>query len=486
MVTFFVALAVASSLVGLGARFFTLALDWTRQNALAEASDKAVGLGRWIHPGAPRFEDLRRGPVMDGTSGLLAGLLDATGTLHATNASRSFTPGLFDVPPEYRTNGNPWREPHTRWIRKAPDHPVAAAWYPIGSPDEGHSPPAGWTVAVVDVGDFGRRAADLRAILATRVLSITFGLSVVTYLALGFWTRHLSTAADTAEALVHGDLNLERLAIPTADSELRRLLVAFNKLLDRLREMHRSQQQFVADAAHELRTPLTILRGEIQVALRQERDASRYQAVLGSNLDEVLRLSRLVENLLILARCDAGQPVESPESIPLAELCRSTCRSLEPASAAAGIPVEVVANGEPVITGNPVAVSRIVYNLVDNALRHSGTDRPVVVRVGTRGTDACIEVIDAGRGMDAGQLSRVFERFYRADRSRNRSTAGSGLGLSIAKALADAHGGRIEVSSRVGEGTTFSVLLPLRGAPGVNPTNPVPPLNGKCPPGEGR
>lgn len=274
------------------------------------------------------------------------------------------------------------------------------------------------------------------------------------------WRLPLAMLGDSAERLKVGTLGRERLFVPQGEPELARLGQAFNQLLDALEASHAARQQFIANASHEIRTPLTIMRGEVEVVLRRPRAAEDYRAALESVREEVERLSRLSENLLTLARADAREGVPEGQSMDLAEVCREVAGRLAGTAATRRVLISVLTPESIVVPGDPVAAGQVVFNLVDNAIRHSPAGESVVLRLDEEGAHARLAVVDSGEGIPAEHVPRVFERFYRVDRGRSRRSGGAGLGLAIVKALVDAHHGRVEVTSRVGEGTTFTVWWP--------------------------
>lgn len=275
------------------------------------------------------------------------------------------------------------------------------------------------------------------------------------------WLRSVATLEETARDLSAGDLSRRRLFAPSDDAELAALARTFNNLLDRLESLHATQQRFTADASHELRTPLTILRGEIEVALRKPRSAEEYREVLLSGKEEIERLSRLTENMLALTRADAGDALSARERVRLGELCAGMIAKLQPLAEEKEIALTLESDAAaPEVDGDPVALERILQNLLENALRYSPRGERVRVHLSRDGADARIVVSDTGRGIAPEHLPHVFERFYRVDRARSRAHGGSGLGLSIVKALVEAHGGTVSVESVVGAGTSFIVRLP--------------------------
>ena len=276
------------------------------------------------------------------------------------------------------------------------------------------------------------------------------------------WLRSVTALEETARTISAGDLGRRRLFAPSNDAELAALAASFNHLLDRLESAHTAQQRFTADASHELRTPLTVLRGEIEVALRKPRVAEEYRDVLVSNKEEIERLSRLTENMLALAHVDVGDAITQRELVNVSEVCSTVTTKLQPLATEKQITLHHEdSTTEPLsVNGDRIALERIMQNLIENAVRYSPAGENVTVRVSKHEQQIRIEVIDTGGGIAPEHLPHLFERFYRVDKARSRAHGGSGLGLSIVKALVEAHGGSVSVASEVGRGSTFTVRLP--------------------------
>ncbi len=256
-----------------------------------------------------------------------------------------------------------------------------------------------------------------------------------------------------------------RLPAPDTDDELGRLVATFNQMIDRLQSSFESMQRFTADASHELKTPLAALRVAIDVALSRERSGEEYRRSLTALSEAVERMTGVVDDLLLLARADAGSLPLEREPLRLDELVADVAAALEPLAESRGVRLAAETPSAVTIAGDERWLRQMLYNLIDNAIKYSGEGGSV--RVGLEAVDgaARVSVADTGPGIPVEDQGRLFERFYRADQSRARGTAGTtggaGLGLAIALWVARSHGGDIQVESRPGEGSVFRVVLPL-------------------------
>jgi heavy metal sensor kinase len=256
-----------------------------------------------------------------------------------------------------------------------------------------------------------------------------------------------------------------RLEVSQGDSEFSGLAQAINQLLDSLEKGYNGQQRFTADASHELRTPLTILRGEIDVALRRERTAAEYREVLLSSREEIERLSTLAENLLALARVDAGETIGPKNPVDLSETCRAVMEKLQPLAQSKKVNLRLQADQIVSVPGDHVRLEQAVFNLAQNAIHYTPPGEDVCLSVIQENGVAKIIVRDQGVGISAQDLPRVFERFYRVDHARTREVGGAGLGLPLVKTYIEAHGGSVDVQSELGKGSTFTILLPRAERP---------------------
>jgi signal transduction histidine kinase len=275
----------------------------------------------------------------------------------------------------------------------------------------------------------------------------------------------------------------ERLAGAGADDELGRLARTLNEMLARLEAAFAQARRFSADASHELKTPLTVLRGEIEVALRSARDPAEYQRVLTSVLEEVESMARLVDDLLLLSRADAGALRWDVAPVEMDRLLEEVAKEGEILGRGKEVQVRILGLEPLVVRGDGQRLKQLLRNLVDNGVKYTPPGGKVCLALRAAGREAVepnpkskiqnpklpeafeswaeVTVQDTGVGIPPEALPRIFERFYRADPARSRDTGGAGLGLCIANTIALAHGGRIDVQSAPGAGSTFTLRLPL-------------------------
>ncbi|MEK6407312.1 MAG: ATP-binding protein [Acidobacteriota bacterium] len=252
----------------------------------------------------------------------------------------------------------------------------------------------------------------------------------------------------------------ERLSVGNKSDELGHLARVFNDLLARLDRSFESMREFIADASHELRTPLSIIRGEADVALSQDRDAIEYKEALAIVQDESKRLSRIVDDLLALARADAEERPLEIEEFYLNDLVEECCKSASVLAVRDGVSLTFDPTPDIAFRGDEVLVRRMLLNLLDNALKYTPSGGSISVRLAVEAANVKIIVSDTGIGIPADSAPHIFERFYRVDKARSRVDGGSGLGLAIARWVAEAHKGSIDLTSRPGHGSKFTVSLP--------------------------
>ena len=272
--------------------------------------------------------------------------------------------------------------------------------------------------------------------------------------------RPVNEIIDQAEAVEAGTLGLGISAY--ADSrEYQRLVQVLNSMLTRIQVAFESQRRFVADASHELRSPLTVMRGELELALRRERSSEEYREFMESTLEEAIRLSRITEDLLTLARADAGATVARRQQVDLAPDIEGLIGRLRARAEQQAMVLTFETDGSTEGSFDVELVDQVVWNLVDNAIRYSPSGSEVSVRLegGTEGVT--ITVADSGPGLGPNP-ERLFERFLRHDPARTRTgeAGGTGLGLSIVRSLTRTMGGSVTAANRPGGGALFTVALP--------------------------
>lgn len=257
--------------------------------------------------------------------------------------------------------------------------------------------------------------------------------------------------------------NLDQTIPPRpVDDEIGRLISTFNDMIQRLHSSFAQVRQFSADASHELRTPLTVMRGEIEIALRNPKTPEEYRRVLESALEEILRMSSIIENLLTLAKADQGTYEVNFSQVDLSALLKELYEDGEILAESKRIQVSLSMNDPITIVGDWVRLRQLFLNLVDNAIKYTPEGGAVSLSVGRRNGTAVVQVADTGMGIPPEDIPRVFDRFYRVDKARSREVGGAGLGLSIAKWIAELHRGTISVRSEVDKGSVFTVELPIQ------------------------
>ncbi len=252
----------------------------------------------------------------------------------------------------------------------------------------------------------------------------------------------------------------ERIDIGRRRDELSRLGKTFNDMISRLKDAFQRVNQFSSDVSHELKTPLTILKGETEVALRKERDPEYYRSLLVSNLEEIDRMSRIIDDLLLLSKADREGVQLHLDDVRLRELITGVCVDMKVVADRKDVDLRVQHLEDVKVRGDELKLRRMLCNIVDNGIKYTQKGGAVEVSTYLENGYVAINVRDNGVGISSEDLKYVFDRFYRADRSRKRES-GSGLGLSISKWIAEIHQGSIEVMSKPMEGSLFTIKLPV-------------------------
>jgi two-component system, OmpR family, sensor kinase len=281
------------------------------------------------------------------------------------------------------------------------------------------------------------------------ILSVTIAIWLANLI-----SRPLRRMAAVASAVDSGDLS-HRIDYRRED-EVGVLAESFNHMLDRLEEAFRREREFVSDASHELRSPLTVLRGRIEQLADRADDSESIKSEADELMREVRRMERLTDDMLTLAKAERGGLVQR-RRVPLDDFVEDLRRDL-PLLGPRHYVVESSIHGE--LDADPDRLAQVLRNLVTNAVRHTTADGHIEVSIGSENGSAVFVVSDDGTGIEADQLSRIFDRFHRTDEGRGREEGGSGLGLAIARAIVEAHGGAIGASSPRGMGATITFRIP--------------------------
>jgi signal transduction histidine kinase len=291
--------------------------------------------------------------------------------------------------------------------------------------------------------------------LAAVVLALLAGLILARRI-----TIPVSAITRGATAVSGGDLN-QQVPVQSGITELDDLGQGFNQMVDSLKQSDQVQNAFVADVAHELRTPLTVIKGTIETLEDGAMDDVKGRGSLLTSMQrETDRLIRLVNDLLVLTRADAGMLKLELKPLDLGDLVKQRCDHLALLATQRKVTFEIKAEKTNCVIGDEDRLAQVLDNLLDNAIRFSPDGAVVIVAIAQQGKDTWCSVHDDGPGIPKKHLPFIFERFYRAESSRNRQSGGAGLGLAIARALVQAQGGNISVESLPGQGTTFRFCLP--------------------------
>ena len=300
--------------------------------------------------------------------------------------------------------------------------------------------------------------------------AVLIGLALLAWRVIGIGLSPLERMGRTAAAIAGGDL-ARRVEPATPSTEIGRLGIALNAMLARIEESfaekiqsERQLRQFLADASHELRTPLTSIRGYAEMLRRGAAESPEDAATARRRIEEEsVRMSILVDDLLLLARLDQGRPLER-KPVDLARIARDACDDAR--AVAPRRQISLRAADALTVVGDDLRLRQVVGNLVRNAIIHTPPGTPIEVELATSDGHALLSVVDHGSGLPPGEETRVFEPFHRADPGRSRDRGGSGLGLSIVAAVVSAHGGTVKALPTHGGGATFRLELPL--VPGAN------------------
>lgn len=293
------------------------------------------------------------------------------------------------------------------------------------------------------------------------VLALTLALSAFIGHAIARrGVRPLEQIAHTARQITSSSLDarIDQAYLP---DEIGSLAITFNEMLGRLQDSFERLSRFSADIAHELRTPVNNLRGETEVALGRARSPEEYREILASNLEDYERLSRLIDSLLFLARAEHPETRIAREHLNLRRELDTVLDFYEGSASEKDVALTVDVPPTLEIDADRTLFQRAIGNLLANALSHTPSGGTVMVRAVANGRHCEIHVVDTGQGIATEDLPRLFDRFYRADKSRTSTAGNLGLGLAIVRSIAQLHGGRVELESQLGQGTRATLVLPI-------------------------
>lgn len=263
-----------------------------------------------------------------------------------------------------------------------------------------------------------------------------------------------------ANEITADDLSL-RIDSGNRQDEIGALVNTFNNMIARLEKSVKKIKQFSGDVSHELRTPLTIIRGEIEILLRKDRESEEYQRTLKSVLEEANHMEKIIDDLLFLSRIEASNKIKFTEKILLDEIILEVFKSREQSAKSKGINFEIKKIIPVEVKGEKTLLERLISNIIDNAIRYTPSEGRIEINLERNDRFAVLSIRDTGIGLPEEELPFIFDRFYVVDKSRCKESGGAGLGLSIVKSVADSHGALIGVQSKINQGTTFRVKFPL-------------------------
>lgn len=336
-------------------------------------------------------------------------------------------------------------------------YPTRMVTYPVVTNNE--------VVSIVQIGTSLQAVQDtLHELFLTLLLGIPASLTLAS---IGGWfmakksLRPVTDITTAARMITARNLD-QKIEVTNPIDEVGRLAETFNDMIARLNSSFRQTNQFSSDVSHELRTPLTIMRGEMEVVLRSPRKVEEYQSVIASSLEEVERMSSMVEELLLLSKAEDGEMKLNISHISIYRLLETIFDNAIALAKGKGVQVAMHSRKDIYIEGDELRLRQLFLNLVDNAIKYTPPTGTVDILLTEIGEYAHVSIKDTGVGISKEDQEKIFERFYRVDKSRSREVGGTGLGLSICKRIVEAHNGHLTVESETGKGSTFSVDLPVQ------------------------
>ncbi|HEV2251234.1 MAG TPA: ATP-binding protein [Candidatus Limnocylindria bacterium] len=426
--------------------------------AYAQRSDVDAGLTAQALAVASSIEDLNGTLALPTAeaSGESAGgvtvesaIVGPDGVLTQTAAQPLAADTLIGLAATARTSGRAWADvTDTRGnARRAIADPLSGG------------PRAAVLVISRPVGELDATLRRTALLLAGVSLALLVTGGALSYWLAGRILRPVRTIAAVARSLGERDLH-RRVTVPVPDDELGELVDTFNEMLARLEASFESLRRFTADASHELRAPLALMRTDLDVALTRDRTGPEYRETLGALRGEVVHLTRLADQLLVLARADAGSLRPRAEPVDVADLLHEAAARWRPAAVDRGVRLDVEAPDWGTVRAEPALIRRVLDNLIDNAIRYAPPETAVTLMATGEGGGWWIAVSDRGPGIAPEHRALLFRRFARPDSARTRERGGAGLGLALSAGVIAAHGGRIELVASHQPGARFRFFLP--------------------------
>ena len=291
-------------------------------------------------------------------------------------------------------------------------------------------------------------------------LTLLFGY-YIGYLIIIRILKPIKKMTDTVKNITHEDLSL-RVKAENVDEELGRLIEAFNDMVSRLGESFEYITDSSSYIAHELKTPIAIIRGESEFALKKERDKEEYKRVISVSLEETKRMLKIIEDLLLLTKMNYQPDVLKFEQIDLTQFIRIIYEQAKILASKKNITVNINTPEETgMVNADELHLRRLFLNLIDNAIKFTPASGSITINLRYEDQKAAVSIIDTGIGIEEENVPKLFDKFFRIEGKTKDNSPSSGLGLSIAQSIAELHGGEISVTSRAGQGSNFSVSIPL-------------------------
>ena len=317
---------------------------------------------------------------------------------------------------------------------------------------------AGYSLVAMPLEESEIVLLNLRKTLIISYPIILIILFLVTRYIAGKSIQPINNVITTASKITRENLN-ERIPLPESRDEIRFLIETINELLNRLEDNLLREKQFTSDASHELRTPLSVIKGTLEVLIRKPREITQYEEKIKYCIDETDRITRLIDELLLLARYDTGKVLPEKMDVDVRKLILNINERLNPLLTNKNIKIIVNECDDTTVKADRAMMEIILENIINNSIKYSDTEKAIEISLNSTNENIACKIKDHGYGMMPEQIKKIFDRFYRNDDSRNSEIGGFGLGLSIVKKLCDLQGIELSVESEPGIGTSFTLVI---------------------------